>query len=346
MRVNYKVWFETTEKFYGDGPQQLLLLIDQTGSLSDASKAMGLSYRKALTIIARAEDKLGFKLLDRTIGGASGGGSQLTERARQWIEQYATITEKVNRLIEAEWQNICRAKFESALIAPLKEKLSHNQPQLVSIIGGGGKTTLLNTLWDHFYKDYSTLYTTTTKIKARADIKTYYKTAPSGQSLALYNHVIKAQKVKGIARQKLDEFYENGAYQLMLCEADGSRGLPFKLHLADEPVVPQKTTKLFIVIGCDAFKLPAKEAVHRYRAFSVPADTPIDITWAIDYICQNIIVKMALSTEITIVFNKYNSYPLTKSIMKIAEQFKTFNRSLTLITAELAELKCYHFVNI
>ncbi len=346
MRVNSKVWFETTEKFYGEGPQQLLQLIDQTGSLSDASKIMKLSYRKALNIIARAEDNLGFKLLDRTIGGASGGGSRLTEGARQWMAQYASINQKVDQLIASEWQTICLNNFERAILTPLKEKLNSNQPQLVSIIGGGGKTTLLNTLWDYFYKDYQTLYTTTTKVMARADIKTYYRKAPPNQSVALYDHVIKDQKVKGIASKKLDSLFENKAYQLILCEADGSRGMPFKLHLADEPVVPQKTTKLFIVIGCDTFGLPAKQAVHRYQNFGVPAEKPLDITWAIDYICQKIIAKTALSTEITIVFNKYNSYSMSTSIMTIANLFKRCQRPLKLVTAELVDQQCYHNIDI
>lgn len=345
MRVNSKLWFETTEKFYGEGPQQLLQLIDQTGSLSDASKMMKLSYRKALNIIARAEDNLGFKLLDRTIGGASGGGSQLTARARRWMAQYAVINQKVDQLIAAEWQAICRTNFENALIAPLKEQLNRNQPQLVSIIGGGGKTTLLNILWDHFYKAYSTLYTTTTKIMARPDIKTYYKKAPPSQSVALYKEVIKGDKVSGVSAQQLDALFQNKDYHLILCEADGSRGMPFKLHAPHEPVIPQTTTQLFIIIGCDAFHLPAKQAVHRYQNFGVPAEKPLDITWAIDYICQSVIAKIDLNTEITIVFNKYNSYPLSNNIMSIVKQFKNCQRPLRLITAELASLQCYHFVN-
>ncbi len=346
MQVNSRIWVETTEKFYGEGPHKLLQLIDQTGSLSDASKMMKLSYRKALNIIVRAEEHLGFKLLDRTIGGVSGGGSRLTERARQWMEQYAVINQKVNQLIDSEWQAICRNNFERAIISPLNEKLNSKQPQLVSIIGGGGKTTLLNLLWQYFYQNYDTLYTTTTKVMARPDIKTYYKKAPPAQSVALYDHVIKVQKVKGVTPKKLDTLFENKDYHLILCEADGSRGMPFKLHLADEPVVPQKTTTLFIVIGCDAFRLPASQAVHRYQNFGVPADKPLDITWAIDYICQKIIAKTDLSTEITIVFNKYNSYSLPVSIMSIADQFKNCGRPLTLTTAELSKLQCHHFVNI
>ncbi len=346
MRVNSKLWLETTEKFYGEGPQRLLLLIDQTGSLSDASKIMQLSYRKALNIIARAEDNLGFKLLDRTIGGASGGGSQLTPRARQWMAQYVQLTDKVERLVKTEWQNICRGNLEEAIITPLRESLQSGQVVMSSIIGGGGKTTLLNLLWDYFYKDYHTLYTTTTKIMARSDIETHYKTAPSRQSIALYEDVIKGDKVSGVTAQQLDTLYENKDYQLILCEADGSRGMPFKLHAAHEPVVPQKTTQLFIIVGCDAFCLPAQQAVHRHMQYGLNPDKPLDINWAIDYLCRKVIAQTALTTDISVIFNKYNSYPLADNIMSIAEQFKICLRPITLITAELASLQCYHYINI
>lgn len=79
---------DTGERFFGEGPCRLLHLIEETGSLRAAALAMGLSYSKALRIVKRAEKVLGFALTCKTIGGRGGGGSTLTEEARDFLERY------------------------------------------------------------------------------------------------------------------------------------------------------------------------------------------------------------------------------------------------------------------
>lgn len=62
--------------------------IEETGSLRAAAQAMGLSYSKALRMVKRAEKELGFALTRKTIGGRGGGGSTLTDEARNFMERY------------------------------------------------------------------------------------------------------------------------------------------------------------------------------------------------------------------------------------------------------------------
>ena len=76
------------EKFFGDGPARLLRGIEETGSLRSAAMSMEMAYTKALKILKNAETALGFPLTTRTIGGKSGGGSQLTPEARTFLAQY------------------------------------------------------------------------------------------------------------------------------------------------------------------------------------------------------------------------------------------------------------------
>ena len=76
------------EKFFGEGPCRLLKGIDRTGSLRSAAKEMEMAYTKALRLVSRAEEALGFPLTERTVGGKGGGGSRLTPRAKEFIEQY------------------------------------------------------------------------------------------------------------------------------------------------------------------------------------------------------------------------------------------------------------------
>ena len=51
MRVAYRVWIEHNGKAFGEGPYRLLRLIEREGSISKAASSMGLSYRKAWTIL-------------------------------------------------------------------------------------------------------------------------------------------------------------------------------------------------------------------------------------------------------------------------------------------------------
>lgn len=76
------------EKFFGEGPARLLRAVVNTGSLRAAAISMEMAYTKALTIIRNAENALGYPLVIRTTGGKSGGGSQLTEEGKEWLERY------------------------------------------------------------------------------------------------------------------------------------------------------------------------------------------------------------------------------------------------------------------
>ena len=76
------------EKFFGEGPCRVLKGIERTGSLRAAAKEMDMAYTKALRLVERAEEALGFPLTERTIGGKGGGGSRLTAEAKEFISQY------------------------------------------------------------------------------------------------------------------------------------------------------------------------------------------------------------------------------------------------------------------
>jgi len=84
------------DKFFGPGVVTLLEHVDETHSLSKASKRMSLSYTKALKIIKTAEKNLGYSLLSRQTGGVSGGGSELTENAKILIKEFKIFLDKIN----------------------------------------------------------------------------------------------------------------------------------------------------------------------------------------------------------------------------------------------------------
>lgn len=90
MKPMVKVYLldDNGEKFFGEGPYRLLVEISRTGSLRQAAAGLEMAYTKALKILSRAEEALGYPLLNRAVGGRSGGGSQLTEEGKEWIQKY------------------------------------------------------------------------------------------------------------------------------------------------------------------------------------------------------------------------------------------------------------------
>ena len=73
---------------FGPGPLELMRRVEETGSLRAAAVSMGMAYTKATRLVKTAEQAFGFKLTERTIGGAGGGGSRLTLEARDLLARY------------------------------------------------------------------------------------------------------------------------------------------------------------------------------------------------------------------------------------------------------------------
>jgi molybdate transport system regulatory protein len=100
MKVAYKVWLDNNGKAFGEGPYRLLKGVEKTGSLRQAAIDMGMSYRKAWLTLHASEEKLGFSLLERTIGGPSGGGSQITPAGADIIRNYENFRDEVRHSLE------------------------------------------------------------------------------------------------------------------------------------------------------------------------------------------------------------------------------------------------------
>lgn len=83
--------------FFGPGVLTLLKLTGRYESLSAASKSMDMSYSKAYKMIKGAEKELGFKLLNRKIGGANGGGSTLTPECTDFLNLYEKFDKETKK---------------------------------------------------------------------------------------------------------------------------------------------------------------------------------------------------------------------------------------------------------
>ena len=93
----------TEVTLYNGGPlydprlSMLLHLVEDTHSVRDACSLMQMSYSAAWNLLNRVEDELGFPLITRNRGGASGRGSDLTAKGRQLVETYDRFSADLNR---------------------------------------------------------------------------------------------------------------------------------------------------------------------------------------------------------------------------------------------------------
>ena len=97
MRLAYRLWLDAGGRVFGEGPAALLELVKTEGSLARAAAHMGMSYNKAWRTLHAAEERLGFALLERQIGGEHGGGSRLSPEGEELLRRYHALKADVDR---------------------------------------------------------------------------------------------------------------------------------------------------------------------------------------------------------------------------------------------------------
>jgi molybdate transport system regulatory protein len=100
MKLVYKIWLDQGGKAFGDGPLQLLKRVEKTDSLHRAAKEMGMAYSKAWRLIRTLEQRLGYPLLEREVGGHSGGGSRITPQGKHLMDRYGQFRDEVQSCLE------------------------------------------------------------------------------------------------------------------------------------------------------------------------------------------------------------------------------------------------------
>ena len=104
MKIVFKVWLDQDGKAFGDGPCELLRRVEETNSLHKAANQMGMAYSKAWGLIRVLEKRLGFPLLERKVGGLSGGGSNVTLKAKELMSNYERFRKEAELCVEKCFQ--------------------------------------------------------------------------------------------------------------------------------------------------------------------------------------------------------------------------------------------------
>jgi molybdate transport system regulatory protein len=104
VKIAYKVWLDNEGKAFGEGPYRILKQIEKAGSLHQAAIDLNISYRKAWMTLQNVENKLGFALIDRKVGGVAGGGSQITPSGKTFMRSYEKFRTEIEKVLEKTFQ--------------------------------------------------------------------------------------------------------------------------------------------------------------------------------------------------------------------------------------------------
>lgn len=107
--LRHNVWLETRGEDIVISAEGLDLLREVSGSESIVKSAqnMKISYRKAWGLLREVEDLLGFKLIEKHRGGASGGKTILTREGKALVSAY----DDLNSEIDIAMKDIARRFF-------------------------------------------------------------------------------------------------------------------------------------------------------------------------------------------------------------------------------------------
>ncbi|EPX82397.1 N-terminal domain of molybdenum-binding protein [Rubellimicrobium thermophilum DSM 16684] len=76
---------------FGPGKAELLARIRETGSVAAAAAAMGLSYRRAWTLVVEANRAFRAPLVELSRGGEGGGGARLTREGEAVLASFRAL---------------------------------------------------------------------------------------------------------------------------------------------------------------------------------------------------------------------------------------------------------------
>ena len=93
---------------FGPGKEELLGLLDETRSLNQAAKLMGMSYMKAWLLVQIMNRSFRKPLVKSERGGANGGGAELTPTGRQVLGLYREMHRASTEAMKEPWQEMRR----------------------------------------------------------------------------------------------------------------------------------------------------------------------------------------------------------------------------------------------
>lgn len=231
----------------------------------------------------------------------------------------------------------------------LFDKYENAKNTCIGLIGGGGKTTLLFRLGQELSKNFQrVLLTSITKagpspnlpIHLRPLTENHYleKLFDKENPLYLLDAKIGPDKYRGINTPQLAKILSS--VDVCVVEADGARSCPLKVHMGEDPILPDFITHAIILIGADAVNTKLNGGkVHRPDQFRKFWHLPKDAKLTPDLIAHIVTHPKGylsrLNSSVTPVYfiNKADLFPsqavlLSKAVYK-QTSFPVYYGSIT-----------------
>ena len=157
----------------------------------------------------------------------------------------------------------------------LAQALCIGEREVISLAGGGGKTTLMYALGRELSsRRNGIILTTTTKILEPEPSPFFIQflsndlggvkkwVAENSQRricLLIARGKLPDSKLAGVPPDWIEEIFRMDGVSVIVNEADGAAGRPLKALRAGEPVIPKNTTLLLPIIGIDGMCHPLNE---------------------------------------------------------------------------------------
>ncbi len=193
-----------------------------------------------------------------------------------------------------------------------------NSREMISVVGGGGKTTTIFQLASELRQlDRRVLITTTTAMyNPNTDLYNSLVILENGESIentwekgtitVLGRAISSENKLLGVDNSFLDTIYKEEIFDFILVEADGSKERPIKAPASHEPVIPNLTCRTIGVIGIDALgKLINEVNVHRPEIFCQVTNSSLGDVITEETIMQLVVSKDGLFKGVPLTSKKY-----------------------------------------
>jgi len=107
-KIRARFWIVGNDQsaYVGIGRIELLQKIEALGSMNQAAKSMGMSYKKAWKIIQELNTMYSEPLVVKEVGGKAGGGSVVTDRGKKLIADFKFIEMEMEAFLQKLSQDV------------------------------------------------------------------------------------------------------------------------------------------------------------------------------------------------------------------------------------------------
>jgi probable selenium-dependent hydroxylase accessory protein YqeC len=194
----------------------------------------------------------------------------------------------------------------------------------ISFVGAGGKTSLAEHMAAELLKEgRSVAITTTTKIYVKDPYCLIDEdfSPGAGRPFVRVGSSVEEGKLTALSFEDLERLGD--AYDVVLVEADGAKGMPLKFPAIHEPVIPPFSDKIFVVAGLDGLFGRVDHKVFRWEIFcnvtGIGADALVTPEIFLRFFHGDTLLKGVDREKCAVILNKYDTPGARREATDIAK---------------------------